>query len=150
MTSRDVKFVVRIIVMVMMALVAALGARVVLESAELAKIVGRTPLRDMLILFAPIASLAIIHYTLALRSYGIRSLQTEGLTFLAAVCVFLAITLPYYFGSPVSVSVSECAWWRLWGCSAVEIRLNYWLLSLTGVVGVVALLCVLKREKVMR
>lgn len=150
MTSRDVKFVMRIIVMMMMALVAALGARIALESAKFEKVVGRTPLRDMLILFAPIASLAIVHYTLALKSYGIRSLQTEGLTFLAVVCAFLAITLPYHFGSQVPVSISECAWWKLWGCSADEVKFNYWLLSVIAVVGVVALAHVLRREKVMR
>lgn len=146
MTSRDVKFVTRVIVMTMVALAAALGVRVVMESAELAKVVKPTPLRDMLSFVAPVASLAIIHYTLALRAYGIRSLQTEGITFLSVVCVFLAITLPYYFGPQVPVFVSECAWWKAWGCRAVEVQLNYWLLATIVVVGFVALVSALKRE----
>lgn len=143
MTKRDVKFIMRIVIMVMMALVAGLGVRVVLESVELLKIAPRTPLRDMLIFVSPIASLAILHYTLALRSFGIRSLQTEGLTFIAVVCVFLAITLPYYFGSPAS----KCAFWKILGCNDRVAKLNYWLLSVIGLVGLVALFLTLRREK---
>lgn len=132
----------------MTALVLGLGVRVFLESAELAKVVKQTQMRDTLVFLSPIASLAMIHYTLALKSFGLRSLQTEGLTYLAAVCGFLAITIPYYFGSPVSVSISECAWWKLWGCSTFEVRLNYWLLSIIVTIGAAALVRALKQEKI--
>lgn len=146
MTSRDVKFVSRLIVMVMAALVAALGVRVTLESKELTKVFEQTPLRDLLVLTAPLVPLAFAHYMLALRSHGIRSLATEGLVFLTVVCVFLSITLPYYFGYQTDVPVLDCSWWKLWGCSAREQHLNPWLLAITVIVGVAALICVQKRE----
>ncbi len=150
MNKRDTKFISRIIVLTMTALVLGLGARVVLENAELTKILPRSGLRDLLLVIAPLASLMAIQYTLAVKSFGMRSLYTEGMVFFFCASVFLAITLAHFFGQTVELPPEECPWWRVLGCaSTAQTQANYIWSPLIISCGFVALFLALQRENIL-
>lgn len=149
MNKRDTKFVSRILWLSMLALTLSIGARVVLESEELTKVVSRTALREFLIVFAPLAGLMGAHYYSAIKSFGIRSLQTEGLIFVFLASLYLAVVVLYFSGEIVVVPSDECEWWRLFGCSGDEVREENYLWSVVlALIGFGALFLVLKREKI--
>lgn len=125
MSSRQNYFVNRIVVLVIIAAVLGIGARVLLESQEIRKVTGTGRLKDLLLLISPVASLALVQYSLATRSHGIRDLITEGLAFALPVCFYLLITLPFYFGSVNIESSLDCAWWKVLGCKTETSSPNY-------------------------
>lgn len=98
MNQRDTKFVSRIIVLSMTSLVFSIGVRIVLENEQLTKLIPRSVAREFLLVFAPLVSLMVIHYTLAVKSFGMRSIQTEGLVYFFCASIFLTITLAYFLG----------------------------------------------------
>lgn len=151
MNKRDTKFISRIIVLSMTALVLSVGVRVVLENDQLTKVLPRTSSREFLLVFAPLVSLMAIHYTLAVKSFGMRSLKTEGMVYVFCASIFLAVTLAYFFGQSVEVPAENCPWWRLGGCEGtIEHQSNYFWSSLIAVGGFVALLLALRRERILR
>lgn len=148
MNKRDTKFVSRIIVIFVFALVFSLGARIVLESAELSKVVPQNATRDLLIFIGPLAALAGLQYTFAVKSFGIRSLLTEALAFAGPAFVFLAITVSYYLGA--EVMIDGCRWWQIGCVEDVVVRSN----RIAGVglslAGVASIGLVLWRERILR
>lgn len=147
MNKRDTKFVSRIIVLSMTALAFSIAARIALESDELTKLFPRNAAREFMILFAPLVSLMALHYTLAVKSFGMRSLKTEGMIFVFCASIFLAVTLAYFLGVKVEIPPEGCPWWRLRGCEGRWVhRDNYLWSALIALVGLGALLFTLKRE----
>lgn len=127
MTNRQVRFISRIIVVTIVAAVAGLAARIAFKSTELVKVIGEGGLRDLLILASPVSTLVLLQYSLAIRSHGIRDLSTEGLAFVPPLCIFLLITLPFYFSAVSVETMTECAWWKVFGCRSEVSRPNYWI-----------------------
>lgn len=127
MTNRQVRFISRIIVVTIVAAVAGIAARIALESKELIKVTGEGGLRDLLIFASPISTFALLQYSLAIRSHGIRALSTEGLAFVPPLCIFLLVTLPFYFSSVRVEVMAECAFWKVFGCSSEVNRPNVWI-----------------------
>ncbi len=150
MNKRDTKFVARIIVLATTSLALSIGARIVLQSDELTKLVPRTPLREFMILFAPLVSLMALHYTLAVKSFGMRSLKTEGMVYAFCASLFLAITLAYFFGKSVEVHLNDCPWWKLRGCNGSMMHKdNYFWSAVITLAGFGALFLALTREKIL-
>lgn len=146
MTNRQVRFISRIIVVTIVAAVAGIAARIALDSKELIKVTGEGGLRDLLIFASPISTLALMQYSLAIRSHGIRALSTEGLAFVPPLCIFLLVTLPSYLSS-VSVEVmEECAWWKVIGCSTEVSRPNYWIVIILLFAAAMSIRALVRRE----
>ena len=150
MNKRDTKFVARIIVLSMSALALGLGARIVLESDELTRLLPRSAAREAMILFAPLVSLMALHYTLAIKSFGIRALLTEALVFAFCASLFLFVTLSYLLGGKVEVPVEECSRWIRSCRDALVHRDNYFWSSVIVLGGLIALFVALNRERIVR
>lgn len=150
MNKRDTKFVSRIVVLFMITLCLSVSVRVALENNQLTNLLPRTITRDFLLIFAPLASLMAIQYTLAVKSFGMRSLTTEGMIYLFCVSIFLALSVAYFFGQSVEVPAEDCPQWKLFGCGAtVRHQSNYLLSVPIGISGFGALFLALKREKIL-
>lgn len=150
MNKRDTKFVSRIIVLSMTALAFSIGARVILENDQLTKAIPRTDAREFMIVFAPLVSLMALHYTLAIKSFGMRSLKTEGMVFVFCASIFLAVTLAYFFGESAEIPLGNCPWWKLGGCEGIVThKANYLWSPVIVLAGVGALFTALKREKIL-
>ena len=151
MNKRDTKFVSRIIVLSMTALVLSVGVRVALENDQLTKVLPRTSAREFLLVFAPLVSLMAIQYTFAVKSFGMRSLKTESMIYAFCASVFLAVTLAYFFGQSVEVPAEYCPRWRLLGCEGtLQHRANYIRSAPIAFGGFVALFFALRRESILR
>jgi len=147
MKRRDATFISRIFILSMVALAFSIGATIVLESEELTKVVPRTKFREFLMFFAPLVSIMLVQYTYAIKSFGMRSLLTEGLVFAFAASFFLAVTSIYFFADVVVLQAYDCPWWKVRGCPETIIREpNYLLGGVTFAVGIAALLVALWRE----
>lgn len=121
-SNHNIRFIFRVVTMMMLGLGLSLGVRVMLENSQLDLLLPRSDMRDLLLFVAPGVSLMLIQYTLAVKSFGVRSLLIEFLAFLGAYCIFLSLTFSYYFGIDVQVSSRECFLW-IFSCSdAVVIR----------------------------
>lgn len=150
MNQRDTKFVSRIIVLSMTSLVFSIGVRIVLENEQLTKLIPRSVAREFLLVFAPLVSLMVIHYTLAVKSFGMRSIQTEGLVYFFCASIFLTITLAYFFGQSVVLPPENCPWWQIRGCDgAIQRQASYFWSSPFTFFGLFALLLALRRERIL-
>lgn len=135
----------------MTALVFSIGARVALENDQLTNMVPRTGARELLLILGPLASLMAIHYTLAVKSFGMRSLKTEGAIFLFCAGIFLAITLAYFLGQDVEMPAADCPRWKLLGCEGtIHRQANYVWSVVVALGGFGALILALWREKILR
>ena len=151
MNKRDTKFVSRIIVLSMIALVLSVGVRVALENDQITKVVPRTGAREFLLVFGPLVALMVTHYTLAVKSFGMRSLKTEGMVYFFCASIFLAITLAYFFGHSVEVPPEDCPGWRLRGCEGtIQRQANYIWSPVIVFSGFGALFLALRRERILR
>ena len=151
MNKRDTKFVSRIIVLSMTALAFSIGARIILENDELTKAIPRTYAREFMIVFAPLVSLMALHYTLAIKSFGMRSLKTEGMVFVFCASIFLAVTLAYFLGQDVEMPAADCPRWKLLGCEGtIQRQANYVWSLVVALGGFGALILALWREKILR
>ena len=151
MNKRDTKFISRIIVLSMASLALSIGARLVLENDELTKLSPRSAARDFMIVFAPLVSLMALHYTFAVKSFGMRSLETEGLVFAFCASIFLAVSLAYFFRQTVEIPLDDCPWWKVRGCEGnVMHKENYLWSSVVAFAGFGALILALKREQILK
>lgn len=136
MNKRDAKFVSRIILLSMTALAFSVGARIILENEQLTKAIPRTNAREFMLVFGPLVSLMGIHYTLAVKSFGIRSLKTEAMVYVFCASIFLAVTLAYFFGQSVEVALEDCPWWRFRSCDGIVThQANYFWSPIIALVG---------------
>lgn len=151
MNKRDTKFVSRIILLFMTALALSISVRVALESNQLTEVIPRTIMREFLLVFAPLVSLMAIQYTFAVKSFGMRSLETEGMIYIFCASIFLAVTLAYFFGESVDVPAKDCPSWKLLGCKGAKQHQSDYIWSpLIALGGFGALFLALKREKILR
>ncbi|WP_132460329.1 hypothetical protein [Rhodovulum marinum] len=121
---------VRIVTLFVVACVMALGAIFVLDSSELAKVTGEASTRQVLVLAAPLAGLALTNFSMFSRSSGQKDFVLEILIVSVAYCLFLAITLPFAFRHD-----SEC---KLFGYFCEETSLVIPTVSTIALVAVLA------------
>lgn len=108
MTNRRLtRLLLRVLTLVILSLVLALGALVVLENAELRRVWPPTPLRTLSVLAAPVAAIWLTNFTQAVRSFGHRSLVSEVLIASVPTLTYLAITLSL-IGS--LGEIAGCSW----------------------------------------
>jgi hypothetical protein len=88
-----------------------LAVRVVLENRELEKLLPATPTRTLLLMAAPLTSLAMLHLVLAARTLSIRSLAMEFLLLLGEAALFIAIVSPLMIGNWLTVADGDCGRW---------------------------------------
>ena len=121
LSTRNTTLILRTGVIVMAALTLGLAIRLVLENAELEKLLPATSTRTLLLLAAPLTSLAMLHLILAVRTLSIRTLAMEILLLFGEAALFIATVSPLLVGSWVTMAGEECGRWiracpdeRLW------------------------------------
>ena len=95
----------------MAALTLGLAVRLVLENAELNKLLPSTSTRTLLLIAAPLTSLAMLHLVLAVRTLSLRPLATEIVLLLGETALFIAIVSPLLIGTWVNVADEDCGRW---------------------------------------
>ena len=108
MSPRNIKFILRTGILVLAALTLALAVRLVLENKEITKLLPATQIRTMLLIIAPLTSLALLHFTLAVRSFAARSLGIELAMLLGSAALFFALLAPRLIGTWILMPVDEC------------------------------------------
>ena len=115
----------RLIVVLAFTLFAAFTALTILDNREFEKILPRSPLRSLSLLFGYSAGILALNYALAHRGRNLTHWATEALIAANFVLLFSALTLPYLFPSPTEASQP---WWRFWDTKVVP-EPNLWLHS---------------------
>ena len=111
LSTRNTKLILRIGVMLMAALTLGLAVRLILENRELEKLLPATSTRTLLLLIAPLTSLAMLHLVLAVRTLSLRSLAMEIVLLLGETALFIAIVSPLLIGTWVNVAGEDCGRW---------------------------------------
>ena len=111
LSTRNTKLVLRTGIMVMAALTLGLAVRLVLENRELEKLLPATSTRTLLLMAAPLTSLAMLHLVLAVRTLSIHNLMPEVLLLVGESAIFSAIVSALLIGSWVTVAVEDCGQW---------------------------------------
>lgn len=112
LSKRDTKFFLRLCVLLFSALTLGLAVRAVFATNEIDKMIPQSLARDILLFAAPITSLAVLHYTLAVKSFGIRGARIEVSAFAGFAMIFAAIVAPVVIGVENSVPPTDCPWYR--------------------------------------
>ena len=109
---REERFVHRILVLSMFAIVMGIGVVVVKESSEMQKLLEQSTSRDLLLFFAPLAGLAMTGYTLAGKTFSSGGLLGELIGLIGAYFLFLSVSLPSFFKRELS-SEEACRFWQI-------------------------------------
>ena len=112
LSKRDTKFFLRLCILLLSALTLGLAVRVVFSTSEIEKLFAQSLLRDVLLFAAPITSLAVLHYSLAVKSFGIRHTWVELVAFTSFAMIFAAIVAPAVIGKAIEVPPADCPWYR--------------------------------------
>lgn len=121
MGRREERFVHRVVVLAMVALVMGIGVVVVKESRELQKLVEPSTARNLLLLSAPLAGLAMTGYTLAGRTFSSGGLLGEIIGLIGSYFLFLAVALPSFSKREVT-SVEVCNFWQVFCEETLSVR----------------------------
>ena len=111
LSTRNTKLILRIGVMLMAALTLGLAVRLVLENRELEKLLPATPTRTLLLMAAPLTSLAMLHLVFAVRTLSVRSLAMEVVLLIGEAALFIAIVSPRLIGSWIAFAGENCGRW---------------------------------------
>ena len=111
LSTRNTKLILRIGVMMIVALTLGLSVRLVLENRELENLLPATSTRTLLLLVAPLTSLAMLHLILAVRTLSVRTLAMEVALLFGEAALFIAIVSPLMIGSWITVAGEECGRW---------------------------------------
>jgi hypothetical protein len=109
---RDERFVHRVVVLTMIAIVMGIGVVVVKESREMQKLIEPSTARDLLLLLTPFAGLAMTGYTLAGKTFSSGGLLGEFIGLTGSYCFFLAVALPEFFKRELA-SEEVCKIWQI-------------------------------------
>ena len=112
LSKRDTKFFLRLCVLLISALTLGLAARVVFSQSQLPEILSPSLARNILLFLAPITSLAVLQYTLAVRSFGMRDAGVEISAFVGFAMIFAAIVAPAVIGKKIAEPPADCPWYR--------------------------------------
>ena len=111
LSTRNTKLILRTGVVVMAALTLGLAVRLVLENRELEKLLPATSTRTLLLIAAPLTSLAMLHLVLAVRTLSMRSLAMEVVLLFGEAALSIAIVSRLLIGSWVTFAGDECGRW---------------------------------------
>ena len=112
LSRRDTKFFLRLCVLLLSALTMGLAVRAIFSTNQIDVVIPQSLARDILLFAAPITSLAVLHYTLAVKSFGIRDARVEISAFLSFAMIFAAIVAPAVIGVEVATPPVDCPWYR--------------------------------------
>ena len=101
------------------AVVMGIGVVVAKESREMQKLLEPSTARDVLLLFAPLAGLAMTGYTLAGKTFSSGGLLGEFIGLIGAYFLFLAVSLPSFFKRELAPE-EPCSKWNLGGLLCEE------------------------------
>ncbi len=121
MGRKEERFAHRLLVLSTVAIVMGIGAVVVKDSAEMQKLVEPSAARDLLLLFAPLAGLAMTGYSLTNRTFSSGGLLSEFIALSGAYSLFLAVALPSFIKREVT-SAEECRMWQIFCEKTLSVR----------------------------
>lgn len=121
MGRREERFEHRCVVLAMLAVVMGIGVVVVKESREMQKLIEESTARDLLLLFAPFAALAMTGYTLAGKMFSSGGLLGELIGLIGSYFLFLAVALPSFLKREVA-SVEACSFWQIFCEETLSVR----------------------------
>ena len=120
---REERFIHRVAVLTMLAIVMGIGVVVTKESQEMEKLIAPSTARDLLLLLAPFAALATTGYTLAGKMFSSGGLLGEVFGLLGSYSLFLAVALPSFFKRELP-SEEACKFWQFFCEEAHSVRDN--------------------------
>ncbi|SNR62366.1 hypothetical protein [Puniceibacterium sediminis] len=120
---REQRFVHRVVVLITVAVVMGIGVVVVKESGEIRKLIEPSFARDLLLLFAPLAGLAMTGYTLASKTFSSGGLLAEFVALVGSYSLFMAVALPSFFKRELA-SGEACRFWQLSCEETLSVRDN--------------------------
>ena len=118
---REERFVHRVVVLTMVATVMGIGVVVVKESREMQKLIEPSTARDLLLLFAPLAGLAMTGYSLTGKTFSSGGLLGEFIALIGAYSLFLAVALPSFFRRELA-SAEGCKFWQVFCEETLSVR----------------------------
>lgn len=121
MGRREERFVHRVGVLAMLAVVMGIGVVVVKESREIQKLIEPSNARDLLLLLAPFAALAMTGYTLAGKMFSSGGLIGEFFGLIGSYFLFLAVALPSFLKREVP-SAEACNFWQIFCEETLTVR----------------------------
>ena len=141
LSTRNTKLILRTVVMVMAALTLGLAVRLVLENRELEKLLPATSTRTLLLIAAPLTSLAMLHLVLAVRTLSMRSLAMEVVLLFGEAALSIAIVSRLLIGSWVTFAGDECGRW-IRACPDELLWVPVWWTQPAGIaIGIVLIVC---------
>lgn len=144
----DHKFVHRVGVLLILAIVMGIGVVVIKESGEVEKLIADTTPRDLLLLTAPLAGLAMTGYSLAGKVLSSGGLLSELFAVAGAYCAFLATALPSFFKQERATG-ADCWFWQ-WSCEETLLVRHQGLTPFLLFLALVAILFALSRASIVR
>lgn len=152
LSTRNTKLILRSGVMVMAALTLGLAVRLVLENHELETLLPATSTRTALLLIAPLTSLSILHFSLAVRSFTVRSLAFETVELTGEATLLVSIVSPLLVGRWINTPPGQCTRW-IGSCPGELIWEPLWWiqpvsLAISALLIVGATACELRRSRV--
>ncbi|MFC3613921.1 hypothetical protein ACFORG_09150 [Lutimaribacter marinistellae] len=148
LSRREELFAHRIFVLAIVAAVMGIGVVVVKESREIQKLIEPSIARDLLLLCAPLAGLAMTGYSLAGRAFASGGLKAEILGLSGAFSIFLAVALPSFLKRQLASS-ETCRVWQIFCKETLSVR-DHRLTLLFGAVAVVLIILSLRQARVNR
>ena len=117
------RFVYRVMVLAALAVVMGIGVVVVKESREMQKLIEPSFARDLLLLMAPLAGLAMIGYSLTSKMFSSGGLLGEFIALLGSYSLFLAVALPSFFKRELKPD-EACEFWQFFCDDQLLVRDN--------------------------
>lgn len=148
MKRADHKFVHRVLVLVIVAFVMGIAVVVVKESGEIAKLFSNTTPRDLLLLTAPLAGLAMTGYSLAGKMLSSGGLLSEVAAVAGAYFAFLATALPSFYKQERETG-ADCRFWQ-WFCEETLLVRHQGLPPFLLLLALLAILFSLSQARVIR
>lgn len=118
---RDEVFVHRILVLSILAIAMGVGVVMVKESSEMSKLIEPSLFRDLSLLAAPLAGLALTGFSMKSKTFSSGSLLGEVIALGGSYFIFLAVALPSFLKREV-VSANECRFWEIFCSETLTIR----------------------------
>lgn len=131
-------------------MVAALAAVITLQNRALDVLVEPSFLRTLLTVAAPLACIALVNFSLSVKSFGNKSLGTELLIVLGAMQVYLAVVLSILFGTPYVANADRCTMWKPLCREHLSVVPDWRLGAAFALCGVLSLIAALRRSSVLK
>ncbi|MCV2873300.1 hypothetical protein OEZ71_13455 [Defluviimonas sp. WL0050] len=118
---REERLVHRTFVLIVVAAVMGIGVVVIKENTEIQKLIEPSIARDLLLLIAPLAGLAMTGYSLASKTLSSGGFLSEFFALVGSYSIFIAVALPSFTKRELA-SGEVCSFWQLFCKETLLVR----------------------------